>query len=169
MYTKEFEIRWNDLDLNNHLGNSSYVELMSHTRMSFLTENGMGLGEMHKHGLGPIVFYEHIYYFKEIHLGDHITVSIEVKGFSEDGRFVLFEHNFYNEKGENLANCEMLFSWINLKTRKLGVVPQEFLKKLMSLSKGKDFKILTKEDTRKYGKRPKNLSIQTFSTKNSVN
>jgi acyl-CoA thioester hydrolase len=157
MYTKEFEIRWNDLDLNNHLANSKYIELMSHTRMSFLTEIGMGLKEMHKHGLGPIVFYEHIYYFREIHLRDAIKVGLEVKGYSKDGRFVLFEHNFYNRKGENLANCEMLFSWINLETRKLGSVPDDFLTKLCALPKTKKFKFITKEDTRKYGKRPKNL------------
>ena len=100
MYTKEFEIRWNDLDLNNHLGNSSYVELMSHTRMSCLTDYGLSLKEMHRYGLGSIVFYEHIYYFKEILLGDEIKVSLEVKGYSEDGRFVLFEHNFYNNRSE---------------------------------------------------------------------
>ena len=65
MYFKEFEIRWNDLDANKHLGNSSYVEFMSHARMSFLTDHGIGLDVMASFGLGPIVLYEHIYYFKE--------------------------------------------------------------------------------------------------------
>ena len=46
MYTKKFEIRWNDLDANKHLGNSAYIEFMSHTRMSFLTEYGVGIDVM---------------------------------------------------------------------------------------------------------------------------
>ena len=33
----------NDLDANGHLGNSSYVEYMSHTRMSFFTKQGFGM------------------------------------------------------------------------------------------------------------------------------
>ncbi len=158
MYTKEFEIRWNDLDLNNHLGNSSYVELMSHTRMSCLTDYGLSLKEMHRYGLGPIVFYEHIYYFKEILLGDEIKLSLEVKGYSEDGRFVLFEHNFYNNRSENLAHCEMLLSWMDLETRKLGTIPVEFMQKLKALPKAEQFRFLTNRDTRKFGKRPNNLN-----------
>ncbi|MBT8272756.1 MAG: thioesterase, partial [Bacteroidia bacterium] len=41
MYTKQFDIRWRDLDANGHLGNSSYVDFMSHTRMSFFNEIGI--------------------------------------------------------------------------------------------------------------------------------
>lgn len=159
MYTKKFEIRWNDIDLNNHLGNSSYVEFMSHTRMSFFKDNGLTLEDMHEYGLGPIVFYEHVNYFKEIHFGDPVIVSLEVKGLSAEGRFVLFEHNFYNEIGENFASCEILFSWIDLKTRKLGLVPNELLNNLKSFPRSEDFKILTKEDTRKSSKRPRNLNL----------
>ena len=31
----------------------------------------------------------------------------------------MFEHNFYNHKGENLAHCEMQGGWIDLKSKKL--------------------------------------------------
>lgn len=157
MYTKEFNIRWSDMDANKHLGNSTYVDYMSDTRMSFLTEQGLGLDILNSFDLGPIVFYEHIYYFKEVLIGNPIKVSIEVKGHSEDGQFVMFEHNFYDLNGKNLAHSEILFSWINIKTRKLGKLPAELLKKTQNFPKAKDFKILTKEDTRKYGKRPIDL------------
>ncbi|MFT4831888.1 MAG: acyl-CoA thioester hydrolase [Psychroserpens sp.] len=40
MYLKEFEIRWSDIDANGHLGNTAYVNYMSHTRMTFLNELG---------------------------------------------------------------------------------------------------------------------------------
>ena len=158
MFTKEFEIRWNDLDANMHLGNSSYIEFMSHTRMAFFTEQGIGIEEMKAYGLGPIVFYEHIYYFKEALLGTPITVSLEIAGHSEDGRFVIIEHNFYDAHGKHLTHAEMLFSWINLKTRKLGVVPTRLLDTIKSFPRSKQFKILSKEDIRKYGKRPQDLA-----------
>ena len=154
MYLKNFEVRWSDIDANKHLGNSSYIDFMSHTRMSFFIERGLGLNVLSGMGLGPIVFYEHIYYFKEILLGQPISVSLEVSGFSEDGRFIMFEHNFYDDKGKNLAYSEMLFSWIDLKTRKLGNIPDELLQKIKQFPRAKNFKSLTKEDTRKYGKAP---------------
>ena len=150
-------MRWSDIDANKHLGNSSYVDYMSNTRMSFFTEQGLDLDELNRFGLGPIVFYEHIYYFKEILLGDAITVSLEVSGYSEDGRFIMFEHNFYNGKGENIAYCEMQGGWIDLKLRRLTPLPDSLIHLTDQFPKSKNFKVLTKEDTRKHGIRPKPL------------
>ncbi|NQX85902.1 MAG: thioesterase family protein [Flavobacteriaceae bacterium] len=158
MYTKKFEIRWSDIDANQHLGNSTYIDYLSHTRMSFFKEKGMGMEVMNTYGLGPVALYEHIYYFKEIQVGSPVIVSLELKGYSEDGRFLEIAHNFYDESGKNLAYSEMLFSWIDLKTRTLGEVPIELLKIIETFPKAKDFKILSKSDMRKHGKRPKDLS-----------
>jgi acyl-CoA thioester hydrolase len=157
MFLKEFDIRWNDIDANKHLGNSTYVEFMSHTRMAFLTRCGLSLDVINDLGLGPIVFYEHVHYFKEIGLDDNIRVSLEVIGHSEDGRFIKIEHNFYNDEGKNLAYAEMLFSWMNLKTRKLGKVPEFLLYKIQEFPRAKHFKYLTKEDLKGSIITPKDL------------
>ncbi|MEZ4796841.1 MAG: acyl-CoA thioesterase [Flavobacteriaceae bacterium] len=157
MFFKEFDIRWNDIDANKHLGNSTYVEFMSHTRMAFLTSYGLSLDVINDLGLGPIVFYEQVYYFKEIGLDDNIRVSLEVIGHSKDGRFVKIEHNFYNDEGKNLAYAEMLFSWMNLDTRKLGKVSEFLLNKIESFPRAKSFKYLTKEDLKSKILSPKDL------------
>lgn len=159
MFTKQFEIRWNDLDANMHLANSSYVNFMSHTRMAFFEEYGFSLHEIAKHDLAPIVFYEHIYYFKEAHIGDPIAVGLEVTGLSEDGMFFSIEHNFYDDNGKNLAHSEMLGAWMNFKTRKLTPLNTELMKRANTFPKAKNFEVLTKADTRKYQKRPVDLDI----------
>ena len=157
MFLKEFEIRWNDIDANKHLGNSDYIAFMSHTRMAFLTSQGLSLDVINGLGLGPIVFYEHVHYFKEIGLADNIRVSLEVTGHSADGRFIKIEHNFYNEEGKNLAYSEMLFSWMNLDTRKLGKVPEFLLRKIQGFPRSNSFKALTKEDLKAKFVTPKDL------------
>ena len=159
MYLKDFEIRWSDIDANMHLANSAYVNFMSHTRVAFFEDHNFALANLMKNQISPVVFYEHIYYFKEAFLGTPIRVSLEVTGLSEDGMFFKIEHNIYNHKGENLANCELLGAWINLKSRELTGLPSEFLDEMNSFPKSDDFKILTKEDTRKFGKRPINLKL----------
>lgn len=159
MYLKEFQIRWNDLDANRHLANSAYVNYMSHTRMSRLIELGFGHDTMEKYQIGPVVFYEHIYYFKEVLPGPPIRVSLEVKGISEDGMFFEFHHNFYDHKGRNVARCEMMGGWISLKTRKLTDLSPELLQRFDQAEKSEDFKILTREDTRKFAKRPLDLEV----------
>lgn len=158
MYKKQFEIRWSDVDANRHLANSAYVNFMSHTRVAFFDEFNFSLQTLLKYNVSPVIFYEHIFYFKEAFLGTPITVTLEVSGLSEDGMFFKIEHNFYNHKGENLANCEVLGAWIDLKSRALSGLPVDLLTVMDGFPKTKNFKVLTKEDTRKFGKKPVNLT-----------
>ncbi|MDT0676443.1 acyl-CoA thioesterase [Autumnicola musiva] len=157
MYTKEFEIRWSDIDANRHLANTAYVNFMSHTRMSFLMENGFGQKELARQNSGPVVFYEHIYYYKEVFAGMPVKVSLQLKGVSEDGMYFEFAHEFYDHKGRNFASCEMMGAWIDLKERKLTALPEELFEHLKDLQHTEDFKVLTKENTRKFGKKPKDI------------
>lgn len=159
MYTKQFEIRWSDVDANRHLANSAYTNFMSHTRMAFLIEQGFTMKELAMHNIGPVVFYEHMFYFKEAFMGQPITVSLEVSGLSEDGSFFKFDHNFYNHKGVNLAFCEMFGAWIDLKERKITELPKVLLDLADKFPKSKEYKVLTKEDARAKGRKPVNLSL----------
>jgi acyl-CoA thioester hydrolase len=156
MFTKEFEIRWSDVDANRHLANSAYVNFMGHTRMAFFTENGLSLEALETFGLGPVVFYEHIYYFREAFLGTPLSVTLKLAGLADDGRFFEFHHDFYHEDGTHLAHCEMMGAWIDMETRKLTGLPGELLQKLNAVERPADFRVLTKEDTRKNAKLPRN-------------
>tara|TARA_R110002049_G_scaffold11079_2_gene53157 strand:- start:97 stop:576 length:480 start_codon:yes stop_codon:yes gene_type:complete len=159
MYKKQFEIRWSDVDANGHLANSAYTNFMSHTRMAFFLEFGFAMTEMKKENVGPVVFYEHMYYFKESFIGTPVTVTMEVSGLSDDGMLFMFEHNFYNHKGENLAYCEMQGGWIDLKARKLTALPEPLLELANKFPKAESFKVLTKADTRKHGVKPKAMVV----------
>ncbi len=157
MYTKEFEIRWSDVDANRHLRNSAYTDFMSHTRMSFFSDKGFGQLELAKLNIGPIALSEHMYYFKEVFPGNPIRVSLQLKGISENGMFFEFLHNFYDNKGRNVARCEMMGAWIDLKERKLRGLPTELFDYLEGMDKAPGFKIISKADTRKYGQIPQDL------------
>lgn len=156
MYIKEFEIRWNDLDANRHLANSSYINFMSHTRMSFLIENGFDQKVMARYNIGPVVFNEHIHFFRESIKGK-VRVSFQLGGASEDGMFFKFIHNFYDEKGRNMAYGEMKGGWMNLEARKLTELPEELLAKLANAPKSEDYIQLTSKDMRVPGVSPKDL------------
>lgn len=157
MYLKEFEVRWNDLDANRHLANSSYINFMSHTRLSYMMENGFGQNSMVTNNIGPVVFYEHMFYFREVFPGKPIRVSLQLKGISKNGMYFEFQHNFYNHEGENMARCNMMGGWIDLQTRKLRDLPNKLFLALNELEKTGDFKNLTKDDTRKFKQFPKRL------------
>ena len=73
------------------------------------------------------------------------------------GTFFEFEHNYYNEKGENLARCEMSGGWINLKSRKLTSLPNDILKKFQTSNKTSSFKEISSKDTRRWNRGPRDL------------
>ena len=157
MYTKEFEIRWSDVDANRHLMNSAYINYLSHTRMSFFSDNGFGQSELAKLNIGPVALSEHMYYFKEVFPGNPVRVSLQLKGISENGMFFEFLHNFYDNKGRNVARCEMMGAWIDLKERKLRGLPKNLFHYLEGMDKAPGFKIISKSDTRKYGQIPQDI------------
>lgn len=158
MYLKSFEVRWSDLDANRHLANSAYINFMSHTRMAFLEENGFSLKALASHQMGPVVFYEHVYYLREVLPGKPVRVSLEIMGMSGDGMFFEFHHNFYDTSGKHLAHCEMMGGWIDLNTRKLTPLNAEMLQHFQNLEKGEGFKVLTRADTRRHAIPRKDLA-----------
>jgi acyl-CoA thioester hydrolase len=125
--------------------------------MSALTDFGFDHQLMVERQIGPVVFYEHIYYFKEVLPGPPVRVSFEVKGLSKDGMFFEFQHNFYDHKGRNIAHCELMGGWIDLKTRKLIALEPELLNKFDMAERSDDFRILSREDTRKFARKPIDL------------
>ena len=157
MFIRDFEVRWSDLDANGHLANSAYVNFMSHTRMAFLTQAGFSYDVLGKNEVGPVVFYEHIYYFREVLPGVPVRVSLELAGMSEDGMFFEFLHKFFDPEGNNLARCEMMGGWIDLKSRKLTPLPEKYLKEFQQLNRSAQFRWLTPEDTRAHGRKPEHL------------
>ena len=157
MFFKEIEIRWSDLDANRHLANTSYIDFGSHTRIDFLASIGFDMKYMATNQIGPVVFYEHMYYFKEVY-GGKIRVSLGLKGLSETGKFFEFHHDYYDASGKNFARLELMGGWMNLKTRKLMDLPGEIMSNFDRVPKENGFRILTKEDTRRFMKIPKDLT-----------
>ena len=156
MFKNKYKVLWADLDANWHLANFSYLKYSTDARMSFFDSIGLTKENLLKKALGPVVFYEQIYYYKEILLGDEFYVSVEIDGYSEDKRFGKLIQNFYKGK-INMARIEILFALMDLKERKLSKFPDDQFEKIKKYPKTKSFKIITKNDTRIKGKLPENL------------
>lgn len=154
---QKFEIRWSDLDANRHLANNAFMNFMSQARLNFIKNSGVDQKVMAEYNLGPIAFYEHIYYFKEVSPDEAIYLEVKLKGMSEDGTFFAFEHNMYDKSGHNLAHCEMMGAWIDLKSRRLTTLPEDLAPRFKNLKRAEDFRTLTKRDTRKHGVKPKHI------------
>lgn len=157
MYTKEFEVRWSDLDANRHVANAAYLNFMSHTRMAYLISHGFGHREMVRLNVGPVLFYEHLYYFREILPGSTIYVTLELRGLSKDNMLFEFVHNIYGKDGTHHLRAELMGAFIDLQSRKLTPLPEKLVQEVFDkMHRTEDFRWLTKEDTREYQRFPQN-------------
>ncbi len=100
-----------------------------------MLENGMDQRHLAEYNLGPVAFYEHMYYFREFFLEQPVTVSLQLKGLSEDGMYFEFS-TIFMMKRKNCACCEMMGAWIDLSERKLVGLPKKFWEKMDSLENG---------------------------------
>ena len=87
MFKKEYEASWTDLDPNWHVANYAYNQYSTDARVYFFDSLGLNKIKFDKLEIGPILFYEQMYYYKEIKIGVKFSVTVEIDGYSEDGKF----------------------------------------------------------------------------------
>ena len=115
-----------------------------------MKDKGLDINET-KGRIGPVVFHEHFYYIKEVMAYEKVKVDIQMRGHSEDYRFLQFAHHLYKSSGEIALYSDLMFAWMDLETRKLTVPTEKLIAKYNEMPKTDDFKILTSKDTRAPG------------------
>ena len=106
IYYHKHEVRWSDIDANRHLANTSYVQYCAQTRMAFMAKHKMGVSQLNRWGVGPVILHERYSFFKEIYADQEVIVSLEISGSSEDASIYQFTHKFYLPDGTHCATAE---------------------------------------------------------------
>ncbi len=161
VYYCPFDVRWSDIDANRHLANSSYMQYCAQTRMAFMTEKKIGLKELNRWGIGPVILHERYSFFKEIYMSQKIFVSLEIDGASSDGAIYRFRHKFYLEDGTHCATAEAMGVWIDMMLRKTTTPPSEILEVLNNY-KSDDTVTLSRDDIKNLPFKPENLDPSLF-------
>ena len=134
--------RWADFDPNNHMRHTAYNDYAAESRVRFFKEYGLSIKELNRLDLGPVLFKEATNFYKEISIGDDITVEIFLKGASEFGERFKFIHKIYRGDGILSAEIEIYAAWIDLSKRKLTTPPEIILDVFDKLTKTNDFEII---------------------------
>ena|SRR5688572_25782173 len=127
MYTKNFVIRWADLDANIHMRHSAYNDYAAQTRLLFMSEHGFGMEWFKKHNVFPILFREETVFLKEIHGNENILIDAVLVKMSDDGSRWSIMNRFYKEDGTLAARLTVDGAWMDLIARKLKVPPASLM------------------------------------------
>ena len=139
MKKNTYKVRWADVDANVHLRHSAYADFCAHARVEMLEDLGMGVHQMRKLALGPILFREELIYKREVHLSEEIEIKTLLYSARKDASRWSIKHLMF--KANEVLACEVNVegAWMDLRSRKLGALTQELASKMFEIEKTQDF------------------------------
>lgn len=137
-------VLWSMVDANQHMRHSAYADFAAHARVEALEKMGLPLGVFRQLMIGPILLREELIYLREVHLNDTVTVHCALEKISADHSKWSFRQEIFRSDGIKAAIIHVDGAWLDLKTRKLTALPEEYNLKFEHLPKTDDFKIIDK-------------------------
>ena len=141
-YSKTYEIRWSDLDANGHVNYAAYIDAAGDMRFKFFIEYGFTSEKFTELGIGPVYTAIHAEFFREVLMGETITINFYLAGLSPSGTRWKVHHEVYksNSKKAVVLNIEGII--LNLTTRQLAVPTSELLQTFNLIPRTPDFEVI---------------------------
>ena len=125
-YSKSIQIKWADIDANNHLRHSAFYDFGAWLRIVFLADQGITMKWLQDNHVGPILFREEAIFKREIRFEDEVTINVEsVRARHDYSRWSL-RHTFVKADGTVAALLNVDGAFFNTQERKL-LVPEGIL------------------------------------------
>jgi acyl-CoA thioester hydrolase len=141
-YTLPIQIRWADIDANNHLRHSVYFDYAAAMRINLLSNHGLTTKKLDEFRIGPILFREEILFKKEVRLEDSLTLDVEVvKATANFSRWSI-RHNYYKNEDILCAVLNIDGAWLDLDKRKLAEPNGTIIQAFEQFPKPADFELI---------------------------
>lgn len=134
--------RWSDVDQNAHVANSAFLDMAVDARMTWFRSEGFDPAEFARRRVGPVVRRDEIEYFREVHLLEKISVSLELAGMAENGSRFRMSSDFLNAEDTLCARLRTEGGWLDLAARRLIIPPQDIVAAMNRLGRTADFEVL---------------------------
>lgn len=138
-FSRTFHVRWGDMDFNAHMRNTSYLDTAVDVRLMYFAENGFPSSEFERLRLGPVVRRDELEYYREFHLLDPVTITLELAGISPDGSRFRLRNDFLRQDGTLAARLTSTGGWLDLAQRRLVVPPEAITDLLKALPRTQDY------------------------------
>jgi acyl-CoA thioester hydrolase len=133
------QVRWSDLDPNFHLRHSVYYDWGAMCRLAFLEQFGLTIGLMQEQQFGPIIFREECIFRREILLGDHVSITLELLKSRKDYSRWTIQHQIMKGEETVAATLTVDGAWLDTSKRKLTLPPAQGVDVFANMPQCKDF------------------------------
>jgi acyl-CoA thioester hydrolase len=133
------QIRWADIDANNHLRHSVYYDFGAQARIDCFAKCGITMEKMQSLKMGPIIFREECVFRKEVRSGDQLTISSAASKMRNDFSRFSLRHEII--KGDNTLSAVINLdgAWMDTQLRKLKIPPPEIAEMMKDFPRTDDF------------------------------
>ena len=141
-YSKTYEIRWSDLDANEHVNYAAYINAAGDVRYHYFWEHGFPPEKFEQLGMGPVYTTIHADFLREVLLGETVTITYVVSGLSPLGGRWRVHHDFLKSNGKKAVNLDIEGVILDLTTRKRVLPSPELLQAFNLIPRTRDFEVL---------------------------
>jgi acyl-CoA thioester hydrolase len=142
-YSKTFEIRWSDLDANSHVNYAAYIDAAGDLRYQFFSEHDFPPAKFTEIGIGPIYTSIHADFFREVRMGETVTITYALAGLSPSGARWKVHHDVLKSNGKKAVSIELEGAILNLTTRKPVLPTPELLQIFKLVPRTTGFEVLS--------------------------
>lgn len=141
-YTFPIQVRWSDIDANNHLRHSVYFDYAAAMRVKLLSDHGLTTFKLDEYRIGPILFREEAIFKKEVRMEDVVSLDVELyKATANYSRWSL-RHNIYKNGDTLCAIVNIEGAWMDLEKRKLAEPNDIIIQAFDQFPKPEDFELI---------------------------
>jgi acyl-CoA thioester hydrolase len=138
----EYHAQWADMDFNQHMANSAFLDYASDARMLFLETVGLSMEALRDLRIGPVTLEDHLTYRREILLLQRFTVDYLVVAHTHDWRRFRIRNQIITDDGGLSATVEANAIWVDLDERRPVRPPQVVRDAMAHLRRSDDFEDL---------------------------
>jgi acyl-CoA thioester hydrolase len=152
-FKADFPIRWSDIDANNHVRYSVYIDYAADLRYQFFIAHGFPPEYFTERQFGPVYTDLEVQFLREVRIMETITISFRLAGMSPSGSYWRVHHDIAKSTGKIAAILRVQGAFFDLVKRQPIAPPAEILDLFQHIPQTRDFEILADAP-----QRTKNLS-----------
>ena len=141
-YSKTYEIRWSDLDANGHVNYAAYIDAAGDLRYHFFTAHGFPPDRFAEMGVGPVYTTIHAEFYREVRMGEMVTLTYALSGLSPSGGRWKVHHEVLKSNRKKAVSIDLEGAILDLSTRKPVLPTPELLQIFNLVPRTADFALL---------------------------
>ncbi len=142
-YSTTYEVRWTDIDANKHVRYSAYIDAAAEQRYRFFSDHHLPPEAFDKLNVGPVYTTLTASFFREVFLGETLTIKYILTGLSPSGVRWKVQHDFLKANGKKAVTVSLEGTILNLTTRLPTAPTPEIMAVFQLVPRSPEFEVLS--------------------------